>query len=82
MDDLDADSPPLPRERSAPAFVRTGCIVVCGFALLPILYVVSFALLLADSLYEGPILRSLDERALEFLEYAYWPLIVLYEAFL
>ena len=56
--------------------------MVCGLALLPILYVVSFALLLADSLYEGPVLRSLDERALEFLEYVYWPLIVLYEAFL
>ena len=82
MNDPDADDPPLPHERAAPAFVRTGCIVVCGLAALPILYVVSFALLLADSLYEGPVLRSLDEQVLEFLEYVYWPLIVLYEAFL
>lgn len=82
MDDPAADAPPLPSERPVPAAVRTGCIAVCGFALLPLLYVGSFAILITDSLYEGPILRSLDERTLEFLEYVYWPLIVLYEAFM
>lgn len=80
MDHPDAEAPRLPLERPLPAALRTGCIVVVGLSLLPMLYVGTFAVLIVDSQYEGPILRSLDERTLEALELFYWPLIVVYEA--
>lgn len=83
MNHPDADAPPLPNERTAsPAVAKVGCLIASCSALLPLLYVGSFAVLLADSRYKGPILRSLDRRVLLGLELFYWPLIVLREAFL
>lgn len=82
MLDPDADAPPLPQEPPAPpAALRAGCIAVCGLGLLPVLYVGSFALLVLDERFEGPFLRSLDERSIEIVVVIYWPLIWLYEAF-
>lgn len=80
MDAPAVESPALPKERSAsPAVWQAGCIVACGVASLPILYVGSFAYLLADSLNEWGLCNSLDERTLAAMEIFYWPLIWLFE---
>ena len=83
MDAPASDSPSLPNERSAsPAAWQAGCIIACGLALLPILYVGSFAYLFADSLNEWGFCESLDEGTLAALETFYWPLIWLCNSFL
>jgi hypothetical protein len=49
MDELDGETPPPPRQPMAPPAALTGCVIACGFVLLPIiLYVGAFVYLVAD----------------------------------
>ena len=76
MNDSDVDPTPTPREpvvRSAGS--EAGCVVACGLALLPLLYVGSFAYLSVDAWNQWGVFDSLDKRTVDILSYFYWPLI-------
>jgi hypothetical protein len=58
--------------------MAAGCVVACGLALLPVLYVGSFAFLVADDWFGWGVYQTFDDRTTEVLEVVYGPLIWLY----
>ena len=77
------DEPPLPPERSPPPSTSlAGCAAVGIVALVPLLYVGSFAFLVLDEWYGFGFLDSLDDGTIEMLVVVYWPLIWLHQALL
>lgn len=70
-EDEDA-APPLPKDRSVS---QLGCIIACGLAILPILYVGSFAILFLVEWFGWGFGASIGEDASEALTVFYWPMI-------
>jgi hypothetical protein len=70
-------APPLPPHEvsSRPPVAAAACCLVAGFALLPLLYVGSFAYLTADAWNNWGVMDSMDQGTVEVLSDFYWPLI-------
>ena len=74
----DADRPPPNPESTASHSVRrAGCAIVSVLALLPLLYLGSFALLFADVWFGWGLGASLDSQTVDVINVIYWPLILL-----
>ena len=72
----DVDTLPPPRDVRAPrSFVGAGCAFGLCLALLPVLYVGSFAYLYADAQNRWGLMASVDKRTFDFFHDVYWPLI-------
>ena len=83
MSDAEEVPPSLPPEPAASLHVAgIGCVVACGLALLPLLYIGSFAYLTFDAWNHWGVMDSLDPRTVETLSAFYAPLIWFCEEFI
>lgn len=75
MDNLDADSPRLARELPATsAAVKAAFLTASGLALVLIVYVGSYAFLVANGIHGWEFVPPMEDRTIWLLQLLYYPL--------